>query len=100
MPWNTAITAFSVRRFSANGSMASAGGPTRLALGPKNFGMSRPAVVCSPAAHRTATHSSSSRSKAVSASLSATIISGTKAFVLRALSTTIFGTRASRRAPL
>src|SRR4030095_7680460 len=94
-PCTAATTGFMVRRFSAKGSTLSAGLSRRSRLGPKNFGMSSPAVVCSPAKARTATHSSSLRSNAVKASDSSLIMAGVKAFRLATLSTTILKMRPS-----
>ena len=73
-----------------NGSMLPTGSGLRVAVGPKNFGMSRPAVKFSPTAQMTPTHSVSSRSSSVSASDSCSIIAGLKEFFFVGLSITIF----------
>jgi len=79
-------------RTRPKGSTLPSGIGVRFAPGPKNFGMSSPAVKSFPAAHSTPAHSASSRSSSVSASDSCSIIPGSKAFFFAGLSMTIFRT--------
>jgi hypothetical protein len=60
-----------------------------VAVGPKNLGMSRPAVVCSPAGSMIATHRLSSFSKVVRCFDSWSISSGVMAFFFAMLSSEI-----------
>ena len=87
----TAVTNGLRQRFaSPNGSMLPSGRGFTVAFGPKNFGMSRPAVKSSPTAQSTPTHWLSSLSRRVIASESWAIISGLNEFFFAVLSITIF----------
>src|SRR5574337_9532 len=86
-PCTAATMGFVQRRPSAKGSTFPGSRGLAVALGPKNFGMSRPAVVSAPAEQNTATHRSSSSSNTVRWSLSCSIISGEYEFFLAWLST-------------
>jgi hypothetical protein len=76
--------------------MFSAGLGFAVAFGPKNFGMSRPAVKSEPTAQRTPTQRSGSRSRRVIASDNSSIMSGVKEFFFAGLSMTIFSMRSWR----
>ena len=70
MPCTAVTMGFEHRRRSPNGSTLSSGIGLAVAFGPKNFGMSRPAVKWSPSAQITPTQRSSRASKSVNASAS------------------------------
>ena len=93
MPW-TAVTIGLRHLFaSPKTSMLPSLGPHVSAFGPKNFGISRPAVKSLPSAQTTPTQYSSLLCKVVSASDICAIISGLNAFFFAALSMMILNTR-------
>jgi len=93
MPW-TAVTIGLRHLFaSPKTSILPSLRPHFSAFGPKNLGMSRPAVKSPPSAQTTPTQYSSLLCKVVSASDICAIISGLNAFFFAALSMMILNTR-------
>jgi len=93
MPCTAVTIGFRHRPLSANASILSGGLSTFSAFGPKNFGMSRPAVKSVPSAHTTPTQKFSLRSSSVIASEICAIICGVKEFFLAGLSMMILKMR-------